>query len=120
MDHNMQGKDSVTLSAEDASQVIKSLNEQIASLTRWVKFEQERAADRAAEEVRDALRALRARGVVLLHNGEMEADALKSSLEDSPVALAAFEEAWNLKKAPISHVAIAQVRDATAGGMNRF
>ncbi|RTL46273.1 MAG: hypothetical protein EKK53_04825 [Burkholderiales bacterium] len=116
----MKVEGETTISAADAAQVIATLNAQIASLNSYIQQERASEEQRAAVRVRDAVLGLRRLGVILLHNGENSAQAIAQMASDNPVMLAAFEQAWNLERAPLPQPVISQLKEVTAGGMNRF
>lgn len=109
-----------TISGEEAAQVIATLNLRVAMLTSQARQAQEDEPRRAASMVRDALRLLRMHGVILIRNGEVSEEAILQRVSGNQVATAALDEAWNLDRAPLPGPVIAQIREATAGGMNRF
>lgn len=116
----MQVEGKTTISGEDAAQVIATLNQRVETLAAEARQAYEDEPGRAASMVRDALRLLRMHGVILIRSGEVSEEAVMQSVSGNRVAMAAMDEAWNLDMAPLPGPVVAQIREAMAGGMNRF
>jgi len=111
--------DAVTLSGEDAANVIRLQNARIKQLEGWLQEAQHATPKEVVQRVAEVIKYLRMHSVVLLYTGHGPADALANRIEDA-AAVAALGQAWNLDNAPLPLTVIEQVRAATLGGMNRF
>lgn len=98
----------VTLTGDQATDVIRHLNDRIKALEGRIALEQREATEQLSMRILDVLKYLRMHSVVLLYTGSGRAEDLVEQIQNE-TAVAALPQ-------PV----IDQVRAATLGGMNRF
>lgn len=110
----------VNIAAKEAATVINSLNAHIKNLEGQLAALRQQKQNDIARGIVSTLQYMRANGFVLLYTGHGRAQDAKPQLSEDAAALEAADLAWNLDGAPLPPQTIAAVRNAAAGGSNRW